>query len=85
MLRRGLSDVRMLFPRCASVHTCFMLEPIDLVFLSRAGEVVALRPNARPWRFFSGGAAADSVLELGPGKAVELALAIGDEIECQSD
>lgn len=35
---------------CASVHTLFMAYGIDLVFLDRAGRVLKIVPDLRPWR-----------------------------------
>ncbi len=67
MLRQELADVRLWFPRCSSVHTCFMRAAIDLVFLDTERVVVSVRPGAKPWRVYWGGSKADSVLELGAG------------------
>lgn len=30
----------MAFPRCSSVHTCFMAYPIDIAFIDRSGNVL---------------------------------------------
>lgn len=35
---------------CASVHTCFMKYPIDVIFLSVNGKVIHLQENMVPWR-----------------------------------
>lgn len=35
---------------CASVHTCFMRYPIDVVFLDPAGRVLKVVEHLRPWR-----------------------------------
>lgn len=51
----------MAFPRCSSVHTCFMAYPIDIAFIDRSGNVLACYENVRPWRMCScPGAWADS-------------------------
>lgn len=58
MLRRrpiaasGLPLV-MAFPRCSSVHTCFMAYPIDIAFIDRNGNVLSCCENVRPWRMCS--------------------------------
>ena len=39
----------MAFPRCSSVHTCFMAFPIDIAFIDRNGNVLACYENVRPW------------------------------------
>ena len=41
--------VVMAFPRCASVHTCFMAYPIDIAFIDRSGSILACYENVRPW------------------------------------
>jgi uncharacterized membrane protein (UPF0127 family) len=51
-----------------SVHTCFMREPIDLVFLDGALRVVKVVERLRPWRL-AGARSAVAVLELPAGGA----------------
>lgn len=43
----------MAFPRCSSVHTCFMDYPIDIAFIDRNGSVLACYENVQPWRMCS--------------------------------
>ena len=43
----------MAFPRCSSVHTCFMAYPIDIAFIDRNGNVLVCYENVRPWRMCS--------------------------------
>lgn len=43
----------MAFPRCSSVHTCFMAYPIDIAFIDRSGNILARYENVRPWRMCS--------------------------------
>ena len=69
---------------CTSVHTWFMRFPIDVVFVSKLGEIKKVRPGIGPWRLaaawnsfavveFPAGGAGDSragdVLELVPNEA----------------
>ncbi len=35
---------------CSAVHTWFMRFPIDILFVSRSGEVLKVRRAVRPWR-----------------------------------
>ena len=49
--RRGLrADTGMLIDPCPSVHTWFMLFPIDVVFLDKHNRVVGLKRNLKPFR-----------------------------------
>lgn len=41
------------FPRCGSIHTCFMRRTLDVAFLSRTGEVLAVCREVAPWRVLS--------------------------------
>ena len=41
------------FPRCGSIHTCFMRRALDVAFLSRTGEVLAVCREVAPWRVLS--------------------------------
>lgn len=38
------------FPRCSSVHTCFMACPIDVAFLDGEGGIIAVHAAVPPWR-----------------------------------
>ena len=65
-----------------SVHTFFMRFPIDVVFLSRAGEVLKVSADVGPWRARSC-RGAYAVLELAAGEAERRGVAAGDHIEAQ--
>lgn len=43
----------MAFPRCASVHTCFMHYPLDVAFIDRGGDILRVCEGVAPWRFLS--------------------------------
>ncbi len=75
----------MLFPGCASVHTCFMAYPIDLVYLDRASVIAKVRAHVRPWRFSAGGGGSRHVLELAAGEADRLGLRVGERLAFDSD
>lgn len=79
--RRGLADGEgVLLQPASSVHTCFMLFPIDVVFLNRKLEVVRIVPRLRPWRtVWRRGATA--VLELAAGECAARGLTVGDQLE----
>ncbi len=40
----------LLIEPCNMVHTAFMNQPIDLIFLDKFGNITALRENVKPWR-----------------------------------
>ena len=65
-----------------SVHTFFMRFPIDVVFLSRAGEVLKVSADVGPWRARSC-RGAHAVLELAAGEAERRGVAVGDHIETE--
>ena len=66
---------------CNSVHSCFMRFSLDVLYLNRAGEVIALRPHLAPWRM-SLCLRAHSVVELAAGEAQRLGINLGDQILC---
>ena len=63
-----------------SIHTAFMRFPIDVVFLSREGEVLKIAENVAPWRARSC-RHSYAVLELAAGEAGRRGLAVGDRVD----
>jgi uncharacterized membrane protein (UPF0127 family) len=66
---------------CRGVHTLAMRFPIDVVYLDRAGAVVHLERELRPWRFAPVRLHAASVLELPCQTVSSTGTALGDRIE----
>ena len=64
----------------ASVHTCFMRFPIDVVFLDRELVVLGIADGLQPWRA-AGKRGAKAALELSAGEAARRGLAVGDQLE----
>jgi uncharacterized protein len=62
-----------------SIHTFFMRFPIDVMFLSRDGEVLKIAEQVGPWRMRSCRGAL-AVLELTAGDAARRGIAVGDQI-----
>ncbi len=62
------------------IHTFFMRFAIDLVFLDRAGRIVRIVPNVKPWRITAPVFGARSVLELEAGTAHRTSTRPGDEV-----
>lgn len=65
---------------CESIHTFFMKFPIDVVFLSRQGEVLKIRPNLGQWKIALS-LRAHSVLELPGGILERTGTAVGDYLD----
>ena len=70
-------------PACGAVHTAFVRQPIDLVFL-RGRRIVQVQPCVVPWRV-AVCAGADSVIELAAGEAGRLELCPGQSLELDPD
>jgi uncharacterized membrane protein (UPF0127 family) len=78
--RRALhANEGMLIRPAPSIHTFFMRFPIDVVFLSRDGEVLKVAREVKPWRTRSC-RRASSVLELAAGEAALQGIAVGDTL-----
>ena len=54
-----------------SIHTCFMLYPIDVVFLTAEYEIVKIIRMMKPWRFTRMYFRATQALELAAGTVPE--------------
>lgn len=52
-VRRESDGSVLAFPRCSSVHTCFMRFPLDIAFVDAAGKVLLLAREVAPWRVVS--------------------------------
>lgn len=63
------------------VHTIGMLFPIDLIFLSKAKEVVHIEEHVRPFRISRVSLKAMSVLELPPHTIYHSRTQVGDQLE----
>jgi uncharacterized protein len=79
--KRGLDSGEGLLIRPApSIHTFFMRFPIDVVFLSRQGEVLKVAERVPPWRARSC-RHSYAVLELAAGEAGRRGIAVGDRLD----
>ena len=61
---------------CNAVHSFFMRQTIDVVFLDGAGRVLSVRPHLRPWRVAADWRA-HQALELADGQARSMSLRPG--------
>ena len=79
--RRSLERNEGLLLRPApSIQTFFMRFPIDVVFLSRQGEVLKVAERVPPWRARSC-RHSYAVLELAAGEAERRGIAVGDRLD----
>jgi hypothetical protein len=65
------------------IHTFFMRFALDLVFLDRAGRIVRIMTNVKPWRITAPVFGARCVLELEAGAAQRTSSKVGDEIQLE--
>lgn len=72
----------LLITPCASIHTCGMRYPIDVVFLDRDGVVLGCREAVKPGRFRMQ-PGARSALELAAGAIRRHAIQPGDTLAWQ--
>ncbi|TGN41867.1 DUF192 domain-containing protein [Marinobacter confluentis] len=81
MGRRGLDpEEGLLLSPCSDIHTFGMKFAIDVIFLDKQLNVVGLRPECRPRRFFRGGRNAAIALETAAGRIAATGLEIGDTL-----
>ena len=64
LMGRKAGRYGLLLAPCDSIHMLFMRFALDAVFVDRAGMVVSIRRNVKPWGFAFGGKGAHAVLEL---------------------
>lgn len=65
---------------CNSVHMWFMRFPIDVVFASAEGRVVAIVPTLRPWSMTRPYFGATAALELPAGVIARTGTTLGDQL-----
>jgi len=79
--RRGLeSGEGLLLKPAGSVHTFFMRFPIDVVFLSREGDVLKVARALPAWRL-AGARRAKAALELGADEADRRGISLGTRLD----
>jgi uncharacterized membrane protein (UPF0127 family) len=70
----------LLLKPAGSVHTLFMRFPIDVVFLSREGDVLKVARALRAWRL-AGARRAKAALELGADEAERRGISVGTRLD----
>ena len=69
----------LLLTRCASIHTAFMRQTIDVLYLDAHGVILRCVANIPPWRV-SARPGAKHVLEMADGSIARLGIAPGDRL-----
>ena len=72
----------LLIPRCNWIHTLFMLQEIDVVYLNAEGAVVDMDSCIKPWRICKPRFNAKSTLELCSGTIGTKSLKVGEVLKC---
>ncbi len=75
----------MVFERCGSIHTLFMSEAIDVVFIDSDNKVCGVRSELAPWRPGVVVRGARSVIELPAGAIALLNIEVGDIVDLNAE
>jgi len=81
MLRRFEGFDGLVLEPCSSIHMCFMLMPIDVIFFDNRRAIMKMVPALAPWRLFCGSWRAAGVLELPVGVIARSQSRTGDQLE----
>lgn len=52
------------FKKCKSIHTFFMKENIDIIFLDKSGQIIDIKENIKPYKIITSKKNTYSILEL---------------------
>jgi uncharacterized protein len=81
MFRDSLTDGSgMLLQPCSSIHMCFMLMALDIVYLDGNFHVLAVQQNLKPWKLGALVKGCKQVLELPAGAAQRCGIAEGMQL-----
>ncbi len=81
MLRRFEGFDGLVLEPCSSIHMCFMLMPLDVIFFDKRRAITKMAPALAPWRLFCGSWRAAGVLELPVGAIARSQSQPGDQLE----
>ena len=70
----------LLLARCSSIHSAFMRQAIDVIYLDRKDKVLLCVPMLQPWRASMGWGAAQ-VLEIAVGGIARFGIMPGDRLQ----
>lgn len=66
---------------CCSIHTFFMRFDIDVLFINKKNEIIALYENVKPWQILPIHLSSRYVIELAAGNIFEKNIKKGDIIQ----
>lgn len=75
----------MVFEHCNTIHTFFMVIPLDILFIDQENKVVDLRKGLRPWIPLVRCGSAVSLLELPAGNIEISRTEIGDSLDLNAE
>lgn len=80
--RNALSENEgLLIKPCCSIHTLFMKFSIDVLFVNKKNEIIALYENVKPWRILPIHPTSYYVIELASGQISNKKIEKGDLIQ----
>ncbi len=68
----------LILPHCSSVHTWFMKQPLDLIFVNFTGQMLKMETEAQPWHIFFGPSGSETVIELPPATLCGIPIKMND-------
>ena len=76
------SDFGIMFPKCRSIHTHFMMFPIDIIFVDDKNCITELFESLKPWKvLISKNKESSHIIEMAAGTIKRLNLTIGSQLE----
>ena len=82
--RKSLSqDEGLVIRPCCSIHTLFMKFPIDVLFINRKNEIIALYENVKPYRILPIHPTSYYVVELCAGQIAVKNICLSDIISIE--
>ncbi|QSH42502.1 DUF192 domain-containing protein [Lentisphaerota bacterium] len=75
----------MIFPRCNTIHTLFMLKKLDIIFVDTNNRIVGIRKKLPPWVPFVRCGKAETTIELPPGTIEATRTGLGDILNLRSE
>lgn len=79
--RKSLSkEEGLVIKPCSSIHTFFMKFAIDVLFVNKKGQIIALYENVKPWRILPLHFTSSYVIELPAGMILDKNIDKGDVV-----